>query len=318
MNRKALGQHIIHKATPRTSKRQPPRNPPTATKSLKSPSRKGKDSPEKIRRDNTHIEFECDTSISISSDDSINQDMTQLPHMPPAEKIDRKNTPPQENLPSRRSTRTKTSALANKFGNAIPINTIANDITADNEVCHITMQHPQNQNADPIVQAAGTTHESSTDIECIEINTTDETPEQLRVEETNDGTGGHLTSIRDTADPEDTLCTPIKTTTHSISPQDNQSDKLVTAITTSTQSGSPQRPYQRAISSRYVIDRPTGTSYSPDKSLIESFNDAMKILKSISPTKNPMTFQRECERQDRPKCPIKHTKAAKSSEPITQ
>ena len=177
MNRKALGQHRIHKATPTTSKRQTPRNPPTATKSLKSPSRKGKGSPEKLRRDNTHIEFECDTSISISSDDSINQDITQSPHTLPAKKIEKKNTPPQENLPSRRSTRTKTSALANKFGNAIPINTIANDTFADNEVCHITMQHPQNQNAEPIFQAAGTTHESSRDIECIEINTTDETPE---------------------------------------------------------------------------------------------------------------------------------------------
>ena len=31
-----------------------------------------------------------------------------------------------------------------------------------------------------------------------------------------------------------------------------------------------------------------------------------------------MTFQRECERQDRPKCPIKYTKAAKSSESIAQ
>ena len=79
MNRKVLGQHRIHKATPATLKRQPPvpKNPPTATKSLKSPSRKGKGSPEKLRRDNTHIEFECDTSISISSDDSINQNNTK-------------------------------------------------------------------------------------------------------------------------------------------------------------------------------------------------------------------------------------------------
>ena len=238
--------------------------------------------------------------------------------MPPAKTIDWKNTPPQENLPSRRSTRTKTSALANKIGNAIPINTIANDTTADNEVCHITMQHPQTQNAEPIVQAAGTTHESSRDIKCIEINTTDETPEQLRVKETNDGTGGHFSSIRDTADPEDTLCTPTKTTTHSNSPQNIPGDKLVTAINTSTQPASPQSPNQRAISSRYVIDRPAETSYSPDKSLIESFNDAMKILKSISPTKNFTKFQRECERQDRPKYLIKHTKAAKSSETDTQ
>ena len=67
------------------------------------------------------------------------------------------------------------------------------------------MQHGNNQNAGSMVQAAGRTHESSTDIECIEINANDETPEQLRIEKTNDGTEGHLNSIRDTANPKDTL-----------------------------------------------------------------------------------------------------------------
>ena len=258
MNRKALGQHIIHKATSTTSKKQPPKNPPTATKILKSPSRKGKGSPQKIRRDNTYIEFECDTSISLSSDDTVNQEMTQSPHMPPAKKIDRKNTPPQENLPTRRSTRTKTSAFANKFGNAIPINTIANDTTADNEVCHIMMQRGNNQNGGSMVQATGTTHESSTDIDCIDINANDETPEQLRIEKTNDWTEGYLNSIRDTASPKDALCIPTMTTTNAIPQQDNPSDKFVTSIATSKQSGSPQSPNPRAISSRYVIDRPTG------------------------------------------------------------
>ena len=138
--------------------------------------------------------------------------MTQSLHMPPAKKMDRKNTPPQEIIPSRRSTRTKTSALANKFGNAIPINTITDDNTADNEVCLITIQHQQDQIAEPIRQA-GTTQESSTDIECIEINATDETPEQLRVRETNEETGGQITSIGDASEPEDTLYTPTKTTT---------------------------------------------------------------------------------------------------------
>ena len=250
-NRRTLGQQLIHKTTPTTSKSQSLRNPSTATKNLKSPSRKGKGSPEKARRDNKHIEFECDTSISISSDDSINQDMTQSLHMPPAKKMDRKNTQPQEIIPSRRSTRTKTSALANQFGNAIPINTITNDNTANNEVCLITVQHQQDQNAEPIGQAAGTTHESSTDIECIEINTTDETPEQLRVQETNEGTGGQITSIGDASEPNDTLYTPTKTTTHPTSPQSNPSDQLVSKLNTSAQRSSPQSPIQRAISSRY-------------------------------------------------------------------
>ena len=244
--------------------------------------------------------------------------MTQSTHMPPAKKIDRKNTPPQEILATRRSTRTKTSALANKFGNAIPNHTIANDTTADNEVCHIMMQHGNNQNEGSMIQAMGTTHESSTDIECIENNANDETPEQLRIEKTNDKTEEYLNSMRDTASPKDTLCIPTMTTTNSIQQQDNPSDKFVTSIATPKQSGSQQSPNPRAISSRYVIDRPTSTSNSADKSLIDSFNDAMQILKSISPTKSSMTFQRECERQDRPKCPIKYTKAAKSSESIAQ
>ena len=205
MYRKSLGQHIIHNAPSTTSKKQPPKNPPKATKILKSPIRKGKGSPQKVLRDNTHIECECDTSISLSSDNFVTKEMTQLTHMPPAKKIDRKNTPPQENLPTRRSTTTKTSTLANKFGNAIPINTIANDTTADNEVCHIMMQHGNNQNDGSMIQATSTTHESSTDIESIEINANDEKPEQLRIEKTNDKTEEYLNSIRDTASPKDTL-----------------------------------------------------------------------------------------------------------------
>ena len=219
-NRRTLGQDRIHRTIPTTSKNPSLKNPPTTAKNHRSASRKGKGSPEKVRRDNKHIEFECDTSISISSDDSINQDMTQSLKMPPAKKMDRKNTPPQETrnntkpqetIPSRRSTRTKTSALAHKFGNAIPINTIADNTIADNEVCLITVQ--QDKNAEPIGQA-GTIQESSTDIECIEIDTTDKTPEQLRVQETSEGTGGPITSIGDASEPNETLHTPTKTTTH--------------------------------------------------------------------------------------------------------
>ena len=92
MNRKALGPQRIHEATLATLKRQPQttKQKPTAIKNLKSPSRIGKGSPEKVRRDNTHIEFECDTSISISSHDSIGQNNTQSPQMAPAERVDRK------------------------------------------------------------------------------------------------------------------------------------------------------------------------------------------------------------------------------------
>ena len=94
------------------------------------------------------------------------------------------------------------------------------------------MQHGNNQNDGSMIQATSTTHESSTDIECIEINANDETPEQLRIEKTNDKTEEYLNSIRDTASPKDTLCIPTMTTTNSIQQQDNPSDKFITTIAT--------------------------------------------------------------------------------------
>ena len=215
MNCKSLGPQRIHKATLATLRRQPQtsKQKPTASKSLKSPSRTGKGSPEKIRRDNTPIEFECDTSISISSDESIGQNNTQSPQTPPAKKVDRKNTPPQEILPSRRSTRIKTSALANKFGNAISISTVDNANTADTAVCNITIQPLETKEVEPTSQAAGITHESSTDINCIEISTHQGKTEQLKIEETIVGPKiENCASISDTTDREDKLFTPTKTT----------------------------------------------------------------------------------------------------------
>ena len=108
INRKALGPQRIHETAPATLKKQPQTTTQISSTSinLKSPSRRGNGSPQKVPRDNTHIEFECDTSISLSSDDFIDQNKSQSPQKPPAKRVDRKNTQPQDILPSRRPTST--------------------------------------------------------------------------------------------------------------------------------------------------------------------------------------------------------------------
>ena len=229
--------------------------------------------------------------------------------MPPAKKVDRKTTPPQDtnaskksqsSVPNRRSTRTKTSALALKFGNAIPINTITKS-TPVNEVCLITVQQDKTE---PTGQTI-TVQESSTDIECIEIESSDKTPcqssektpEHMRVTESCEGTGGPTEAVYE---PIHTVRTPTKSHTHTASPQSSPRTNFASGLDTSTTSLSPNNPQQRAISSRYVIGRSNETSCSPDKSFIDNFNDALKILQSISPPKNSMTFQREYEKQERP------------------
>ena len=333
-NRRKLGHDRIHGLIPTTSRAPTVKVPTTTTKNLKSPSRKGKGSPNKVRKETKNIEFDCDTSISISSDDSLIQDMRQSPKMPPAKKLDRKTTPPQDAkastrsqpaVPSRRSTRTKTSALALKFGNAIPINKITGS-TSDNEVCIITVQQDKRE---PTGQTS-TIQESSTDIECIEIDSRDKTPcqssnktpEQLRVRETSGGIGGPIEEVSESIN---TIHTPTKISTRTSSPQSSPRTKFASDLSpqssprtkfasdlntsaTSTQRSVTNSPLQRVISSRYVIGRPTETSGSPDKCFIDSFNDAMKILQSISPPKNSMTFQREYEVQEQSKRPSKHAK----------
>ena len=312
-SRRKLGHDRLHKIIPPTAKASTTQTQ-SSTTNLKSPSRKGQGSPSKIRKEaNKNIEFECDTSISLSSDDSIIQELKQSPQMPPAKKVDRKTTPPQNSsanknaqssVPNRRSTRNITSALAQKFGNAIPINTIAKNTTVE-EVCLITVQQ---NTSEPTGQTIAV-HESSTDIECIEISSSDKkpchssekTPEQMRIKESGE-TGGP---------------TEADTHAHETSPQSSSRTQLASGIDTSTTFLSPNNPQQRAISSRYVIGRSDETPYSPDKSFIDSFNDAMKILQSISPPKNSMTFQREYEKQERPKRPSRYVNEEGNNEPST-
>ena len=60
----------------------------------------------------------------------------------------------------------------------------------------------------------------------------------------------------------------------------------------------PSTHSKTAISSRYVIDRPTRTT-TPDAYCLKSFDSATSILKELSPIKNSVTFQRERETQSR-------------------
>ena len=110
------------------------------------------------------------------------------------------------------------------------------------------------------------------------------------------------------------MFTPTKTATQSDLPQNDPGEILLTTANTSKRPESPKTPTQRATSSRNIIDRPVGTSYSADKPLIDSFNVAMKNFKSISQTKNYMTLQSECEKQDRTRYLLKPTKAKISEE----
>ena len=114
-------------------------------------------------------------------------------------------------------------------------------------------------------------------------------------------------------EPNNTVKTPTQLSTHTPSPQSSPRAELDTSST----SIGLNNPQQRPISSRYIIGRPNETTCSPDKSFIENFNDAMKILQSISPPKISMTFQREYEVQDRSKRPSKHAKEENNNKPGT-
>ena len=85
---------------------------------------------------NADIQFECDTSISLS-DTELNH-KTPSPKKPAPKILDTKKTPEDFDQQCCRSMRTRTNALAGKFGNAIPIRTIeAKNVDNRNIVCQI-------------------------------------------------------------------------------------------------------------------------------------------------------------------------------------
>ena len=170
---------------------------------------------------------------------------------------------------TRRFTQNRTITLANKIGNAIPINQIADDTAKT--VCSVSLPNIQSQpkitNIIPINPQMDA-QESSTDIECIGIKSTHETPEKLRI-------------YIKTETPK-----PLKENTPIC---DKESPILSKALShvKATRTTPPHSPRQKAISSRYNIDRTATTLSSPDANLIKNFNAAMNILKAILPTKTP-------------------------------
>ena len=78
----------------------------------------------KPKVDLSKVQFECGTSISLSSDTDVNE-KTPSPDKSGAKRIDIKATPEQKSPEIRRSSRQRKSALATKLGEAIPIAQIA-------------------------------------------------------------------------------------------------------------------------------------------------------------------------------------------------
>ena len=259
-NRRALGHDglfkRIHNKTQATSANQAtPVNPePSGKQNTLSKLKKS-------RLENADIEFECDTSISLPDTDLARK--TPSPKKPVPKKQDTKKTPEDFDQQCRRSMRHRTSALAGKLGNAIPISTNeAQDANIRNVVCQVevipTPTHSaQNQIA---VQPNPNQQEVislSSSIECVEVQLESDTPEIIRKH----------SAQKDEVD--------IPTT---------ETTKLESKVQTSS--------HPRTISTRYVVDRPQ-QPVTPDAAFIKNFESAMKLLKEISPMKNSMTFQRE-------------------------
>ena len=261
-NRRALGHDGLFKRiddkTRATSANQ-------ATSANPEPT--GKQNPlnklKKSRIENADIEFECDTSISLSDTDLARK--TPSPKKPAPKKQDTKKTPEDFDQNCRRSVKHRTSALAGKLGNAIPISTIeAQDTNIRNVVCQVevipTPTHgAQNQSTvNPNLNQQEVISLSSS-IECVEVQLESDTPE----------------TIREQSAQKDDANIPATSTT-----------KFESQIQTSS------RP--KTISTRYILDRPQ-QPVTPDAAFIKNFDSAMKLLKEISPMKNSMTFQREKE-----------------------
>ena len=263
-NRRALGhdglfKRVLNKTRANTA------NQDTAV----IPKPTGKQNPinklKKSRPKNADLEFECDTSNSLSDTDLTRK--TPSPKKPAPKKLDTKKTPEDFDQQCRRSMRNRTSALAGKLGNAIPISTIeAQDRDIRNVVCQVeVIPTPSNTNSAQN-QIAVTPHQSqqevislSSSIECVEIQLESDTPENIRAR---------------SAQREDVH---LSTT---------EKGKSESKLQTSS--------HQRAISTRYVLDRPPQAN-TPDATFIKNFDSAMKLSKDISPIRNSMTFRSEKE-----------------------
>ena len=179
----------------------------------------------KSRLENADIEFECDTSISLSDTDLTRKKPS--PKKPAPKKLDPKKTPEDFDQQCRRSMRNRTSVLAGKLGNAIPISTIeAQDRDIRNVVCQVEVIPTPTNSAQN--QIAVTPHQSqqevislSSSIECVEIQLESDTPENIRAR------SAHREDVHMSTTETGKSDSKLQTTSH-----------------------------QRAISTRYVLDRP--------------------------------------------------------------
>ena len=223
-NRRALGHDglfkRVHNKTRATSANQDTVVIPKPT---------GKQNPlsklKKSRLENADIEFECDTSISLSDTDLTRK--TPSSKKPAPKKKDAKKTPEDFDQQCRRSVRHRTSALAGKLGNAIPISTIeAQDRDIRNVVCQVEVKPTPTNSAQD--QIAVTPHQNqqevislSSSIEFVEVQLESDTPENIRAH---------------SAQQDEVHMSPTET------------KKSETKVQTSS--------HPRTISTRYVLDRP--------------------------------------------------------------
>ena len=168
------------------------------------PKPSGKLSPQKKPKvDLSKVQFECDTSISFSSDTDVNE-KTPSPDKPAAKRIDIKATPEQKSSEMRRSSRQRKSALATKLGEAIPIAQIA-ETPVPCLVAHVELTTVNVSSQDqPIVTPQNNQNSvpetlpslcSSEEIICTELHMETETPENTR----NDKLDNTTTAMKTTS-----------------------------------------------------------------------------------------------------------------------
>ena len=183
---------------------------------------------------------------------------TPSPQKPTAKRFDLKHA--RENFRAsdyRLSQRTRCRALDNSFGTSIPFNEI-DDATSevDKTICNILIPDIQLQLENTNAKTNNPQRdvgESSTDIECFEVNAKQDTPENFRTEGTTATSQAHkeITPLSNEK---------LSTVSRSISPEK------------STRSTPPHFPSQIAIESRYVIDRPPTTTSSLGTNLARDFD----------------------------------------------
>ena len=179
-NRRALARQKLFKATNPKLKSLTRRNDPRKTMVAAQPT--GKRSPnKKTKNANKDIQFEWDTSLSLSSEPELER-KTQSPKKPAAKKLDAKKTPEEFHQECSRSTRTRTSANISKF----PIKKIyAQTIRSKNVICQVQIVRAKSQTNTENTPIGGTHTEVvslSSSVECTEIQMDTLSPEQVRAD----------------------------------------------------------------------------------------------------------------------------------------